>query len=223
VKTPPPSGPSLTKTAGVANATQKWSPPAHLRAQMETPPPSSVDATMDDASGQPPPASPQGFHSTVRMSPASAPRLPPTMIDDAGVADAEPAKAPGWSRTVLVPLCFLVGIGVTAAVGFRTKLLGGSAVPSVVVADVTAPARATRGLPAAPPEPPEPARAAAPPLAVLDPLLDAGLAAPGSKATRHGKIDAAPTRPGRADAGAPPQLPPPEAPTPAPSASVKWL
>jgi hypothetical protein len=207
----------------VANATQKWNPPAHVRAQMETPPPSSVDATMDDASGQPPPASPHAFDSTVRMSPESAPRLPPTMIEDAAVPDSEPAEAPGWSRTVLVLVCFLVGIGVTGAVAFRMKLLGGAAVPALAD-DVSASVRAAR---VAPPAPAEPARAAmpAPPLAVLDPLLDAGLAAPGSKAARHGKSDAPATRPARPAAGAPPQLPPAEAttPAPAPSASVKWL
>jgi serine/threonine-protein kinase len=217
VKTPPPSGPSLAGTAGPANATQKWNPPAHVRAQMETPPPSSVDATMDDASGQPPHA----FDSTVRMSPQSAPRLPPTVIEDAGSPDAEPAEAPGWSRTVLVVVCFLVGIGVTAGVAFRMKLLGGSAVPALAD-DVSGRTRAAQ---VAAPAPAEPARAAMPPppLAVLDPLFDAGLAAPGSKAPRRGRSDAPPPRPARADAGAPPQLPPPEATTPAPSASVKWL
>jgi serine/threonine-protein kinase len=144
------SQPPQAVTLGLANApaqlplgTQKWIPPADVRAQMAgvpAPPSSNVDATMDDASAQPPPVlgsqtvrtdlatpPPRAFESAPQLPPpARQPGVGPTAFDES-LDEPRPSKGGSrWRTAAIVALCFLLSVGVTSAVAYRMKLVGSS-------------------------------------------------------------------------------------------------
>ena len=114
------------------SVTTRWAPPANFEARLGTPPPSSVDATMDDQ---------QATQASAR-SPSEASK-PPSSVDttlagEAPAVGARKARAlvqvsttPRQSRgrAVIVVVCFLLGVtGMTCA--WRAGLLGTSAARS---------------------------------------------------------------------------------------------
>jgi serine/threonine protein kinase len=189
VKTPPPSTPSLASQAHAQaqGATQKWVPPASVKAQMDAGPPSNVDTTMDDATATPPPAMPNTAppnNVTARLEPQGtvrmpgAPHLPPTVFDDGDEDEESPMsqRASRWRRIAIVVLCFLLGIALTLTLAVRLKLLGAggsSGAREVASSDpIAAPSASARD---AIPRPVELS-------AVVVPSLDAGNARPSGKA-----------------------------------------
>ena len=140
-----------TPSPGLPAATQKWTPPASLQAQMagvSSPHPplsraSNVDATMDDASAQPAPVAPlaqavrtqlatpapRHFESAPQVTPTPgapnrASRVGATAFDESVDQPLAPSRASRLRMVAIVLLCFLLSVGITSAVAYRMKLLG---------------------------------------------------------------------------------------------------
>jgi serine/threonine protein kinase len=133
------------------SATTKWSPPADFEARLiPTPPPSGVDATMDDqqlavvsrgeAIATPPPSSripspPPSLPRTVAETAAPLSRTappasrPPAPVDGTMGGEEPIGRLPrNNARTIaVVVLCFLVGVMGMGGVAYKTGLLGGHA------------------------------------------------------------------------------------------------
>jgi len=133
------------------SATTKWSPSADLQARMiPTPPPSGVDATMDDqqlallSRGEPiatpppssriptpPPSVPRTMLETAAPLSRTAPPAskPPPLVDGAMAGEEAIGRLPrthGRAIAIIV-VCFLVGVLGMGGLAFKTGLLGGHA------------------------------------------------------------------------------------------------
>jgi serine/threonine-protein kinase len=172
-------------------ATQKWTPPPAVAAQLQaavpvpTPAPSgaippapisSVDITMDDASAPPLPvhtariaATPAPATLETPPRPDARAPLPPTAIDE-GASSGASSRA---NRVALVALFVLVGVGVAGGVTIRMRGLAHDA--EAPAASAPAPLPPPIALTSVPPAPPAPVVATS----------DAGLAVPGAVAGAH--------------------------------------
>jgi serine/threonine protein kinase len=145
--------------ANVHASSPSFSEPAPLRARA-----SSVDATLDDASVPPPPASLGSAPRLPTPAPPSASRTvieesrPPTQYtppvsaaldgprsepraryasDDGELPDARPPSRPSPRGGLFVVACFALGVALAAGVALKMGKLGGEADPSVVAARAT--------------------------------------------------------------------------------------
>ena len=131
LKTEVPEPPMVLLVAP-GSETTKWLPPGDFAARLiPTPPPSSVDSTMDD----------QQLPLSARLAPlptpapteaagSTTPRItkPPSSIDSTMAGDEAPLRLPRTQGRILaaaVVVCLLVGALGAGAVAYRGGLLGG--------------------------------------------------------------------------------------------------